>query len=136
MVKAAAQAAQDNVNLVAESLHRAADAFRVGDVRSGRRELVQIATALRTLALVTRMLTSSDDQDAANHVSAQVLFTCLRATLAVLQRRQRGGDWPAVADLLDGDLASILEQWATVLASIRDRACAAGTLRRLAARTA
>ena len=126
LIPAAAFVAGTNVELVAESVRRAADAFRRGDLRTGRREWAQTVTAVRTLVLATGLLMSAPGVDETLQLTSDVLVACLRATLASLDARRRRGDWNGVASLLEQDMASLLADWSSLLRVVRERTRAGG----------
>jgi hypothetical protein len=122
LVRAAAHAARSSIGPLTESARRAAQSFRYGDFPAAHHELTQTVSTLRTLALVTGMLTVTPGIDAGQKASADPLLPCLSSSLDQLTACRQQLDWDGVAQVLERDIPALLCEWSAVLAAIHEAA--------------
>jgi hypothetical protein len=103
---------------------RSAAAFRRGDAAEGHRQLSALLATVRTLVELTMATAAAAGADLAHlpcggDTGAGVLGA-VGVVLDELARSQREGDWVALADGLEYDLAPALLRWTVVFDAMRE----------------
>lgn len=113
---------------VAAGACSAAAAFRRGDPADGHRRLSALLATVRTLVELTLASAAAAGTDlselSCGPESAASLLGAASVVLDNLAQHQRAGDWVALADGLEYDLAPALLQWGVVFEVMQER-CAA-----------
>lgn len=88
-----------------------ADRFRQYDLEQGNREMAVFARNLATLVELTGTIAAVTVLDPAN-------LTDVAPHVDRLLEARDAGDWVTVADVLEGDVVPVLEQWRAVLGEV------------------
>jgi hypothetical protein len=125
-----------NTVLVAESglavlsggSRRIASAFRGDDIAGANQQLAELLDAVRNLTTLTGAIGQVSGIDlptlASGSVPVDRAIDGVTAALGTLVGCQQAGDWAAVADGLELQLAPALAGWRDVLEAIGSRCCA------------
>ena len=112
-----AQAAYEGAERLLDATVRIAASFRRCELDAAARDFSALLAALRTLTHVTALVvTAGGTTVSRNRLDALVNRLC--AILDAIAEHQTERRWYAIADLLDGDVASALDQWSTILAAL------------------
>jgi hypothetical protein len=119
VISAAAHAALSSIGPLTESARRSAESFRGGDLAGAHYQLTHTVSTLRTLALVTGMLTVTPGIGTVMKAEGDAVLSCLSATLDQLTACRERFDWEGVADVLERDIPALLCEWAAVLSAVQ-----------------
>ncbi|MGE0463958.1 MAG: hypothetical protein AB7Q16_21535 [Vicinamibacterales bacterium] len=113
---------------IAGGARQAATAFRRGDETGGHRQLGTLVATVRTLLDLTLVSAAAAGATLAElpcgEDSAEGVLSAAGVVLDTLAQHQRAGDWIALADALEYDLAPAILEWGLVFDALQER-CAA-----------
>lgn len=120
--------AENGLAVLAGGSRRVADAFRGFDIADANHQLAELLDAVKNLTTLTGAIGQVGGCDLAaigeGSASADRAIDGVAAALGRLVACQQAGDWPAVADGLEYELAPALAGWRDVLDAIGSRCCA------------
>jgi len=128
LLRATLGQAGSSLAVLAASACSAANAFRRADLSSANEQLTSLVEAVRTLTILTvasATASGTELEDLACGVgSGADVLGGVGVVLDTMSLWQTGRDWPAVADVLEHDLAPAILQWGVVFDAMHER-CAA-----------
>jgi hypothetical protein len=110
-----AQSAYDSIAPLRKAVGRIAARLRAGHSRTALRDLPALTGSLQTLTNVTAMLASATDRVGPHRRDFDGLVARLCGIVDAVTGNQARQDWPAVADVLDAELAPTLTAWSLVV---------------------
>jgi hypothetical protein len=125
LLRATLGQAGSSLPILAASACRAANAFRRDDLTSANEQLSSLVEAVRTLTILTvasATAAGTELEDLACGVgSGADVLGGVGLVLDTMSQWQTGRDWPAVADVLENDLAPAILQWGVVFDAMHER---------------
>lgn len=113
---------------IAGGARRAATAFRRGDDAGGHRQLGALIATIRTLLDLTLASAAAAEANLAElpcgDESAEGVLSATGVVLDTLAQHQRAGDWTALADALEGELAPSILDWRLVFDVLQEQGAA------------
>lgn len=110
-----AQAAYDSIAPLRKAVVRIATRLRTGHSRTAVRDLPALTNSIQTLTNVTAMLASAPERVGAHRRDFDSLVARLCGLVDAIIDRQARQEWPAVAEVLDGELGPTLSAWSSVV---------------------
>ncbi len=109
-----AQAAFDSVGPLRRASLRIATRLRAGDEMARLRELPDLTSSVQTLTTVTAVLAKARACTEPHRTDLDSLVARFCSLVDTVTSLRSGEDWPAVAGLLERELAPTLEAWGLV----------------------
>jgi len=110
-----AQAAYDSIAPLRKAVARIAAKLRAGHSRAAVRDLPALTGSIQTLTNVTAMLGAARESVGSHRSDFDGLVSRLCGVIDAIIERQARQEWPAVADVLDVELAPTLAAWSSVV---------------------
>jgi hypothetical protein len=110
-----AQAAYDSIAPLRKAVARIAAKLRAGQPRAAVRDLPALTGSIQTLTNVTSMLGAARESVGSHRSDFDGLVSRLCGVIDAIIERQARQEWPAVADILDVELAPTLAAWSSVV---------------------
>jgi hypothetical protein len=110
-----AQAAYDSITPLRKAVARIAAKLRAGQSRAAVRDLPALTGSIQTLTNVTAMLGAARESVGSHRSDFDGLVSRLCGVIDAIIERQARQEWPAVADILDVELAPTLAAWSSVV---------------------
>ena len=110
-----AQAAYDSIAPLRKAVSRIAGRLRAGNPRTAVRDLPALTGSVQTLTNVTAMLAAARESIGSHRADFDALVSRLCGVIDAIIAHQAKQEWPAVADILDVELAPTLAAWSSVV---------------------
>jgi hypothetical protein len=115
LVHESAQAAYDSIAPLRKAVGRIAGRLRAGQSRAAVRDLPALTGSIQTLTNVTAMLAAARESAGSHRADFDALVSRLCGVIDAIIERQARQEWPAVADVLDVELAPTLAAWSSIV---------------------